>query len=107
MSKNNDFMSSRCGLRSMHGGVVSFGAAVCEKRLLKIARRDLIELLCQIRLRLVSEERRGVLNRSNLIDDGFANFGIVVTHAHGQYAAETIQVLIVLIVPDMEAFSTH
>ena len=46
-------------------------------------------------------------DRINLVDDGFVNFRVRMTHAHGQHAAETIEVLVALLIPNVRAFAFH
>ena len=93
--------------RCMNRRVVGFRAAVGEERFLQLSGRDLMKLLSQVRLRLVAVERRSVGNRLDLVDDGFGYARIRVAHAHGQHAAETVEIFVALVVPNMRSFAAH
>src|SRR5438270_8923137 len=107
MSQHDDLVTTSRQLRRMHGGVVSFCAAVCEERFLQAARCNLRELLSQIRLRLIAVESRSVRNRINLIDDCFVHTPVSMTDANREHAAEAIEILVAPIIPDVESFTLH
>ena len=44
-------------------------------------------------------------DRINLINDRFVNRRVRVTDADGQHAAETVEILVTFIIPDMRAFA--
>src|SRR5258707_15717278 len=66
-----------------------------------------MKLLREIRLRLVTVERRRVRDRFDLIDDRLVDLRVGVADADRQHAAETIEVLVPLIVPNVKAFAAH
>jgi hypothetical protein len=57
MSQHDNLMPAGSEFRSVDRRVVGFSAAVRKERFFQMARCDLIELLGQVRLRLVGVER--------------------------------------------------
>src|SRR4030095_3057272 len=57
VTQHDDLMTASCQFRCMHGSVIGFSAAVCEKRFLQTPRGYLRQLLSQIRLWLVRVKR--------------------------------------------------
>ena len=107
MTKDDDFMAACCQLCGMHCSVVCFCARVSEERFLQFARRNLRELLSQIRLRLVAVERRRVTDAVNLVDDRFVDRWVRVTDADRQHAAKRVEILVAFVVPDVKTFAFH
>src|SRR2546426_1688072 len=107
VTQHDDLMTAGRQLRRVDGGIISFRAAVCEERFFQTARRNLRELLSQIRLRLIAVESRSVRNRTNLIDDRFIHARVSMTDANRKHAAETVEILVALIIPDVKAFALH
>src|SRR5207245_7869333 len=79
--QDDNLVPSGGQLGRVHGSVVSLCAAVSEKRFLQTTGSNLRELLSEIGLRLVAVERRGMRDRLDLIDDGFINSRIGMSHA--------------------------
>src|SRR5436309_10130448 len=107
VTQHDDLMTAGRQLCRVHGSIICFRAAVREERFLQTARRDLRELLSQIRLRFIAVESRSVRNRTNLIDDRFIHARVSMTYANRKHAAEAIEILIALIIPDVKSFALH
>src|SRR6266496_5497090 len=107
MTENHDFMSSGRQLGRVNCCVISFSAAVGEKRFLQTPGRNLREFLSQVRLWLITVESRSVRDRVDLIDDGFIHFRISMSDAYRQHAAKAIQVFVSPVVPDIKTFAAH
>ena len=93
-------------LGRMDGRVVSFGAAV-GKNDFERTRRDLMQFLRQIGLRLVRVKRGRVLQRLDLFDNRSVDLRICVADADRKHAAKTVEILVALIVPNVKAFTAH
>src|SRR5262249_3795356 len=105
MPQHHNLMTTGRQLRRIDCSVVGLGAAVGEERFLQTARRNLRQLLGQIRLGLVGVKRRGMRDRIDLFGDRFVYARVRVAYADGQHAAEAIQVLVAFIVPDVKALA--
>src|SRR5947209_1636085 len=105
VAQDDYLVAARGRLGRVDGRVVGLRAAVGEEGFFQLTRRDLIKLLGEVGLRLVGVERRGVLERLDLLDDRLGDFRVVVADAHGEHAAEAVEVLVALIVPDVLALA--
>src|SRR6266498_47170 len=48
-----------------------------------------------------------MLQRLDLIDDRFVDLRICMTDADGEHTAKTVEILVVLVIPNMKAFAAH
>jgi hypothetical protein len=89
-----------------HGRLVGFGARGGEEALLEGPGSDLGQLLGQSHLGLVDVQGGDVLQRLILVDDRLVHCLVAVAHAHGQDAAEKVEILRALGVGDVHVFAT-
>src|SRR5205823_2599716 len=107
MTQNDNLMSTGGQFSRVHGGVVGFGPTVGKERFFQTAGCDLMKFLCQIRLRLISIKSGRVLQGLDLINDCFGDPWVSVAHTYGEHAAETVEVLITLIVPNVKTLAAR
>ncbi len=102
VAQRHDFGTAGVASRRQNRGLVGFRAAIGEERLGELAPgRDLSQLLRERRLRLVGEHRRDVLQAIDLRVQLPVHVLIAVADADGDDAAEEIQILIAVGVPDV------
>src|SRR6266567_2183281 len=107
MTKDDDLMTAGREFCRMHRRVIGFSTTVGKERLLQTAGRNLGKLLRQIGLRFVAVKRGSMRNRFDLIDDRFVDLWIRMPDADCQNAAETIEILVALVIPDVKAFAFY
>src|ERR1035438_8736981 len=102
VAQRHDLRAAGIAARRQNGGLVGFSAAVGEKRLGQLTfggkRRN---LLGERRLRLIGVDGGDVLQCIQLAMDFGVDLLIAVAHADGDDAAQKIQVLIAVGVPDV------
>jgi hypothetical protein len=108
MPQGDDLGRSRIAPRGENRGLIRLGPAVGEERFSKSAGgRNLRQLLRQRDLRFVQKHRRHVLQlvdlRVHLLVHGF----VAVTHAHRYDAAEEIEILVPVRVPNVLVFGAR
>jgi len=100
--QRDNFRGPRVAARGENGGLVGFGAAGGEKRFGQFLHRcDLGELFCQRRLRFIGEHGGDVLQAVDLRVQLAIHFFIAMPDADGYDAAEKVQVLIPVGIPDV------
>ena len=101
VAQRDDFVRAGVAARGQNGGFIGFGAAVGEEALGQLAARsDAGDALGQRGLRLIGEHGRDVLQLVDLLVNLSIHRLVAMADADGDDAAEEIQILIAVGVPD-------
>ena len=102
VAQGHDLVAAGVAARGQDGGFVGFGPAVGEEAFGEAAAgRERGDLLGERGLRLIGEQGGDVLQGIELLVDLGIDLVVAVADAHGDDAAEEIQVLIAIGVPDV------
>ena len=107
VAQDDHLLRAGVDARQQDGGLVGLGSGVAQEDPLEIAGQDARDRLGEIGQRGIGVQRRGVHQGLRLADDRFGHLGMAVADAHGQHAAEAIEVLPSRVVPHMQAFAAH
>src|ERR1035441_6983903 len=108
VAQRHDLRTAGIAARRQNGGFVGFGAAVGEERFGQLAiGRERGDFLGKSRLRFIGVDGGDVLQGVHLAVDLGVDLLIAVAHADGDDAAQKIQVLIAVRVPDVLIFGAR
>jgi len=101
VAQGDDVVAAGGHAREKDGGFVGFAAGAGEEALLQVARGDLGDFFGEGHDVFVGIERGGVLQAIDLRGDFAGDLGVAVADGDGQDAAEEIEVLVAVEIPEV------